>query len=422
MEGQIHNLDQEINARAQQFHKEIERLKEQNLKGLHHFQQKQNQMFEEAMTSLESLKSHLLDYGKFVDILHTRGTDLDKTAYCPSLQKVVQKQCKATLPGAPTWHYEVRFEASPNTDKIDLGEGFGKFSSKINLFEQFFHLRTVNFGAAKCPGVSLVRYATLFDKEQLMHVTDKCGNFVRDILPGKGHVLCIHRDNGTKRVKIPKLSGNGSVAVIDPNIGSLVVADNGKEKAHRKGSLHWITLDQTFSVTQYDRTELECMPCGEINVDNRGDVLVLTSCTTDDHSPKLHIFDQETKSRLQTVSLTEGVTYQSAVQSATDEFTVVGGGQVMRVNCNGEVLKWLYDKKSSPYHVIQQSQRYLLISDNSALYLMTRDGEILETKKLLPGDAERRPTPAMHLNEEAGLLAVSGSKMTVNLYHFNRSL
>ena len=95
--SEINDVREQVARRAQHLHTEIEEQKDRSLRKLDTLICEQNAAFQNAMEKLEALHSTLTAYKQYMNILHSRGKDLDKTAHVPGLREKVGEQTKHQL-------------------------------------------------------------------------------------------------------------------------------------------------------------------------------------------------------------------------------------------------------------------------------------------------------------------------------------
>ena len=385
---------------------EVKKWEEHNLQKLQHIKQQQDKSLQEALEKFEAQRSRLQEYKQYVDILHERGRDPEKTFRCRGLQALVQKQCKPQ-PKRTRWDSKMMLQHEGPGQQEALAEIGGSISSYLAIFEGPKHKQTISI---QCKDAANMRLVTLFGHQQVLHC------FWGDTCLQNKNKICIHNTDGCVRrlLTIPKMKWGHSLAVVDPPGGKLAVSDFN-DVLFDGGSLHWITLSQTYDIVKHEITQLECGPYGYINVDSSGQVLVTTLCTSKKHPNRLVIYDKDKHRKLQVIDLPEMVRRPaSAVNSAPGVFTVVDNwsNTAVWLDGNGQVLR-TYDGRGentmhSQLHVLRHAEGYLLICDNSnhRLHLLNRKGTFLHY--LLCKDLDHIESPrTISLDEQAGLLAVS---------------
>ena len=397
-------VSRQVKDRAQQLMEEVKKWKQHNLQKLQDIKQQQDQSLQEALEKFEAQRSRLQEYKQYVDILHERGNDPDKTSRCPGLQALVQKQQKPQ-PEHTRWCTQMVQHEGPGQREA-LADIKRSISSYLAIFEGPKRAQTISI---ECKGAFDTRLVTLLGHQQVLHC------FCRDLHPENNNKICIHNTDGcVKRLlTIPNMECGYSLAVVDPPGGKLVVADH-TAGCHESGRLHWVTLSQTHDIIKHETTQLEYNPNGYINVDSSGQVLVTTLCISKHQSNRLEIYDKDTHSKLQVIDLPGKMGWpKSAVNSAPGVFTVVGeSNTAVWLDAKGKVFRTYGDRPeeamSGPLHVVGHTEGYLLISDhgNHKVHLLNTKGAFLQY--LLRKDPDFIEFPiAMSLDEQAGLLAVS---------------
>ena len=398
-------VSKQVKDRAQQLMEEVKKWEQHNLQKLQDIKQQQDKSLQEALEKFEAQRSRLQEYKQYVDILHERGKDPEKTSRCPVLQALVQKQRKPR-PEHARWRSHM-FQHEGLGRQEALAEIGRSISSYLAIFEGPKHKQTISI---QCKGADDSRFVTLLGHQQVLHCFG--GHAAAD----DRNKICIHNTDGCVRrlLTIPNMKCGYSVAVVDPPGGKLVVADCN-EWHHDSGCLHWITLSQTCDIIKHEITQLECWPDSYINVDSSGQVLVTTRCTSGKHPNRLVIYDKDKHRELQVVDLPGKLRLpMSAVNSAHGVFTVVDhkSNKVVWLDSKGQVLRIYGDRPEEPMHgalhVVGHTEGYLLISDydKHSLHLLNRKGAFLQYLLCKDLDHIEYPT-AISMDEQAGLLAVS---------------
>ena len=413
-------VSRQVKDRSRQLKEEVKKWEQHNLQKLQNIKQQQNQSLQEALKKSEAQRSRLQEYKQYVDILRERGKDPEKTSRYPGLQALVQKQRKSQ-PEFARWRSQMLVQCEgPEQWKV-LSEIRGSISGYLAaaVLEGPKHKQTIRI---QCKGARDMRLVTLLGHQQVLH----CFN-AYEAVQNKTNV-CIHSTDGcVKRLlAIPKMTYGYSLAVVDPARGKLVVADHN-EWRHDSGCLHWITLSPTYDIIKHEITQLQCRPNGCINVDSSGRVLVITRCTSQQHRNSLVIYDKETHRELKVIDLSGKLRWPlSAVNSAPGVFTVVDSesNKVVWLDFKGHVLRTYGNRPqeslSHPSHVAGHTEGYLLICDrgNHRLHLLSRKGAFLQYLLCKERDHIEYPC-AIHLDEQAGLLAVSCSYGTLMVFSFS---
>ena len=330
-------VSKEVKDRAQQLMEEVKKWEQHNLQKLQDIKQQQDQSLQEALKKSEAQRSRLQEYKQYVDILHERGKDPEKTSRCPGLQALLQKQWKPQ-PERARWCSQMVQHEGRGQQKV-LSEIRGSISIYLAICEGPKHKQSI---IVECQEALQKRLVTLRGHQQVLHC------FLGDSNPENKNKICIHDTDGSVKrlLTIPKMNFGQSLAVVDPPGGKLVVTGvNGGR--HESGSLHWITLSETCDITAHDITKLECGPSGYINVDSNGQVLVITNCTGEQHPNRLVIYDKETRRQLQVIDLPGMLGCPlSAVNSSRGVFTVADAeiNQVVWLDCKGQVLRTYGDR------------------------------------------------------------------------------
>ena len=408
-------VSRQVTDRAQQLIEEVKKWEQHNLQKLQDIKQQEDQPLHEALEKFEAQQAILQEYKQYVDILHDRGKDLDKTSHCRGLQALVQKQEKMQ-PAHARWRSQMVQHEGPGQREV-LSEIRRGIRSYLGTFERPVHTQTITI---PCRNKEDMRFVTLHGHQQVLHCIWKYSD--------NKNKICIHNTDGHVRrlLTIPKMKCGYSLAVVDPARGKLVVADHN-ERRHESGRLHWVTVSQTYDIVKHETTQLECRPYGYINVDSAGQVLVTTRCTSEKHPNRLVIYDKDKHRKLQVIDLPGKLRWPlSAVNSAPGVFTVVDDlkSKVVWLDSKGQVLRTYGDRPeesiSDPWHVVGHTEGYLLISDrgNHRLHLLNRKGAFLQYLLCKERDHIESPS-AISLDEQAGLLAVSSSHGTVMVFSFS---
>ena len=401
----FNHVSKQVKDRAQQLIEEVKKWEQHNLQKLQDIKQQQDQSLQQTLEKFKAQQSRLQEYKQYVDILHERGKDSEKTSRCPGLQALVQKQHTPQSEDGG-WRSQM-FQHEHPGQREALADISGSISSYLAIFEGPRHKQTISI---QCRGAVASRFVTLLGHHQVLHC------FWGDTPPENENKICIHNADGCVKglLTLPKMKGGYDVAVVDPSGGKLVVAERN-QWGHHGGCLHWITLSKTYDILTYEVTQLECKPYGYINVDSNGQVLVITRCMVSQHPNRLLIYDKYRHRELQVIHLPHMLEWPlSAVNSAHGVFTVVDyrSNKVVWLDSKGQVLRTYGDRleeaMSDPQHVVRHTEGYLLISDydNHRLHLLNRKGAFLQY--LLCKDRDHVESPiAISMDEQAGLLAVS---------------
>ena len=451
MQRDIKDVKEQVVKRAQRLLYEIEEQKERSLRELDTIIDQQERAFQKALKNLEALHSTLTAYTEYMDILHRRGNDVDKTARVPRFREKVRLQNEDQLE-TPTWHFTVSLEKSGSL--LETPDIFGRIQVQ-NIphpkpparpkgkhiqppsgrpidrpVPPFDNLQYKDSIPIRCKCAYYPTYVTLFNQSFVIHSFSKGENTNK---------ICIHNASPDDSIKtlvtVPGLTQGHSSVVVDPTAGLLVVADQGKDKVvkHRQGSLHWLTLNSRFGVVDHQTSQVQCVPCGCVSVDNNGNVLVLircTSCIGHSHPHQLLVCDRQTHQVIQTVVLPKACEQpMSAFSPASGVYIVADGykDQVLWLDSTGRVLaKYMYgnkteDRLSGPHYITQHSEGYLLVTDwhNDMVHLVSRDGKFLGSLLSRQWHPISHPE-SLYLDEKAGLLTVvcGTSTPTVMVFEF----
>ena len=407
-------VSKQIKDRAQQLMEEVKKWEEHNLQKLQDITQQQDRSLQEALEKSEAQRSRLQKYKQYVDILHERGKDSEKTARCRGLRALVEKQ-RNPQPKDGGWHSQMVQHEDPG-QRETLAKIRRSICSYLAVVGGPKHKHTISI---PCKGALGMRFVTLLGQQQLLHC------FLGDTAPENKNKICIHNTDGrvNRVLTIPEMEGAYSLAAVDPPGGKLIVADLNQEN-HQSGCLHWITLSETYDIVKHEITQLQCGPYGYMNVDGSGQVLVTTRCTSRKHPNRLVIYDKDRHRELQVIDLPDMLGWPaSAVNSAPGVFTVLyhGSSKAVWLDSKGKVLRTYGDRPeeviSQPHHVLGSAEGYLVISDhyNHRLHLLNRNGAFLQYLLCKERDHIESPS-AISLDEQAGLLAVSCDDKSMKVF------
>ena len=255
-----------------------------------------------------------------------------------------------------------------------------------------------------------VRPVQLFAQHYILHA---CGRITSD-------KICVHDTTGaiTQLVSVPGAKLCASSLVLDSGTGLMVVSDRvqlwtnemleGKSKTHLSGTLHWLTLSKTFTITDHKVTPLRMCAgwvhgCGPMQ-DTCWSLPTVQQLGK--HPKQLHVYDKH-QHVLYHVSLPGGIQGPwSAITSTSDIFVVVGNQEVWWMDQQGQVLRRYGQQpgeRSGATHIIQYSKGPLLITDwdKHRVVLLSNEATLLQHLS----DVEHPST--LHLDEQAGLLFVT---------------